>query len=128
MSDKDLAVGAVGSGQLGVPSGAIYAGGLNVGNSSVKKPHYLVTLEVIVKNKVVNKLFIAVDRPDITNGFVQVRGIYSDLSEDEIVANYANIVAAVPKEQQLEVMFPAQKISSIRSLVFNALKPTMVGR
>lgn len=73
-------------------------------------------------------MFIAVDKPDIANGFVQVRGIYSTFSEDEIVANYANIVASVPKEQQVEMMFPSQKISSIRSLVFNALKPTMVGK
>lgn len=43
MADKDFTVGAVGSGQLGVPSGAIYAGGLSTGNPVSKKPHYLVT-------------------------------------------------------------------------------------
>lgn len=127
MIEKDLTIGAVGTGQLGVPSGAVYAGGLQSGSPVSKKPCYLITLEG--GNKAKSPVsFIAVDKPDMNNGFVQVKGIYTDLAEDEIVRRFSEVIQTTPKEQQVEIMFPTHRIVSIRSLVFNAVKPIIVNK
>lgn len=126
MSNKDLAVGAVGISSG--PDGAIYAGNLNINSSVSKKPCYLITFESTDnKNKKVN-YFIAVDKPELLSGFVQVKGFYSSISEKEIVAKFISIVASTSKEEYVEMIFPSQKISSIRSLSFNAVKPIMVNK
>lgn len=109
MPEKDFAVGSV-----GIPS---------VGHIS-KKPSYLVLLEETVGKTKGLKHFIAIDRPDPVNGFISVKGIYSDLSEDEISKSFAEILASTPKEQILDMMFPWHRVYSIRSLVFNANKPS----
>lgn len=101
MSEKDLAVGVT-----ALPP----VGGLR------QKPSYLITLET---NKSV-KRFITTDKPEIQNGFVQVKGVYSDEDEDDIVQKYNELLTNSPKELILEMMFPLQKIASIRSLVFKA--------
>lgn len=105
MPEKDFAVGSV-----GIPS---------VG-AAPKKPCYLVVLEAGAQVE----HFIALDKPDLLNGFVQVKGIYSDKSEDKIQANFAVMVAATPKEDILDMMFPWHRVHSIKSLVFNANKPS----
>jgi hypothetical protein len=129
MVDRDLAIGAVGASQTGVPTGAVYAGGLTAGSTVSKKPCYLLTLEEVRfgKTKLITR-FILIDKPDILNGFVQVKGIYSDFSEDDIVKRFWDIIQTTPKEQQLEIMFPTHRVVSIRSLMFNAVKPIMVNK
>jgi hypothetical protein len=123
--EKDFAVGAVGGGQQGVPSGAVYAGGLPQGSAISKKPCYLVTLDGVSKSgKSVVARFIAVDKPDFNNAaFAQVKGFYTDSTEEEVVVNFLDIIRDTPKDQIMEVMFPTHKIHSIRSLVFSAEKP-----
>ncbi len=111
MSDKDFAISVTGAPAVGTIS---------------RKPSYLVTLEDPSgkgKTKGVSR-FITLDKPDMQNGFIQVKGIYSDLPEEEIVATFLEILSGTPKEALLDMMFPVQKICSIRSLVFNANKPS----
>lgn len=111
MPEKDFAVGSV-----GIPS---------VGHVS-KKPCYLITLvDPAGKGTVVSR-FISLDKPDLQNGFIQVKGIFSDVSEDNIVKTFTDIVAAAPKESILDMLFPWHRVHSIRSLVFNANKPATV--
>jgi hypothetical protein len=119
-ADKDLAVGAVGSQLPGVPQGAIYAGGVPMGSTISKKPCYLISLDV-TKSK--GCLFISMDKPEILNGFVQVKGFYTSETEDNIVAGFQEIVKSVPKEQIIETYLPWHRIHNMRSLVFNANKP-----
>lgn len=109
-SEKDFAVGAV-----GVPT----VGHLN------KKPCYLVTLEETnSKGKIGLRYFISLDKPDLLTGFIGMKGLYCDESEDNISKNFGDIVANTPKESIVDIMFPWHKVQSIRSLVFNATKPS----
>ena len=85
------------------------------------KPSYLIYIEETGtgKNKKI-KNFITLDRPELLNGFIQVKGFFSELSDDEIINSYQQVLTTTRKELILEVMFPWHKIHSIRSLVFKA--------
>ena len=109
MSDKDYAVNSV----TGLPQ---------VGTIS-KKPCYLVTVEDGVGKSLTIKRFITIDKPDLLNGFVQVKGIFCDLSDEEISKTFTEVLTKTSKELILDMMFPWHKICSIKSLVFNANKP-----
>jgi hypothetical protein len=91
------------------------------GSQISAKPSYLIYIEEdgTGKNKKI-KRFITLDRPELLNGFVQVKGFFSELSDDEIINNYPQVLTTAKKELILEVMFPWHKIHSIRSLVFKA--------
>jgi len=110
MPEKDYAVGSV-----GIPS---------VGHQA-RKPCYLVVLSTTSKK---TENFISLDKPDLLNGFIQTKGFYSDLSEEDLVKGFAEVVASTPKETYLDIMFPVHRVQSIRSLVFNAVKPTSINR
>lgn len=116
MPSKDVAVGAVGIIQ---PSGAIATGGVVAGSAITRKPAYLVVLDSVNKNKS-QKLFISTEKPDLLNGFIQVKGIYTDLDEDEISKNFVDILTNSSKDLFVETMLPWHRICSIRSLVFKA--------
>lgn len=91
--------------------------------ASLKKPPFLITLDDGVTGKTRNfQRFISLDKPESINGFVQVKGIFCDKDEDEIIKTFADILTNTPKELTLEMMFPLHRIYSIRSLVFNAVK------
>jgi hypothetical protein len=115
MAEKDFAISVTSAPNMGTIS---------------RKPSYLVTLEDSSSGKgTKHRRFITIDKPDMQNGFVLVKGTYSDLSEDEIAGSFIEILSSTPKEELLDMMFPAQKVFSIRSLVFNANKPsTLVGK
>lgn len=100
MSDKDLAIGVTAM----PPVGALRS-----------KPSYLITLDGKTQ-----KRFITLDKPEIQNGVVQAKGVYSDESEDDIVQKYADLLTNSPKELILEMMFPLTKVAHVRSLVFKA--------
>ena len=117
--DKDFSVGAIGA-IPGVPAGAVYAGGIAVNNTISKKPHYLILLKDDVANKV--QTFIAIDKPDLLEGFVQVKGFYSNESQENIIENFLEISKSTAKDDLVEILFPWHRINSIRSLVFNAQK------
>lgn len=82
-----------------------------------KKPPYLIILEDNTKNKIIRK-FITLDKPELLQGFVQVKGFFSDASEDEIIKNFSDLLTSVSKDLVLEVLIPWHKISYMRSLVF----------
>jgi len=99
-----------------------------MGAPSLKRPMYLVTLTDGSGKNEATTYFIATDRPTFELGFIAVRGIYCNQSEGEIIKEFNEILKDSPKDAVLEMMFPAHRVKSIRSLVFNAVKPTMVGR
>lgn len=91
--------------------------------ASLKKPPFLITLDDGMTGKTRNfQRFISLDKPESVNGFVQVKGIFCDKDEDEIIKTFADILTNTPKELTLEMMFPLHRIYHIRSLVFNAVK------
>lgn len=97
----------------------------------LKKPVYLVTLADGVGKTAATTYFIATDKPELSMNFISVRGIFTEADEDEIIRNFSDIVSKTPKETVVEMMFPAHRIRSIRSLVFNAVKtvqPLPVGK
>jgi hypothetical protein len=109
MPEKDFGVSVTGIPQVGQVS---------------KKPRYLIILEDAAgKSKSVTH-FIAIDKPDLLNGFIQVKGFYSDLNEDTIGKTFADVVENAPKDSIVDIMFPWHRVHSIKSLVFNAHKPS----
>lgn len=107
MPEKDFAVS-----QTGIPS---------VGQQT-KKPHYLITLDTPPSKKKSGKFFIATDKPVFEMSFIQVKGVFSDLDEEEISKSFYEI--ASNKSEIIDIMFPSHRILSIRNLVFNAMKPS----
>lgn len=90
---------------------------------SLKKPPFLITLDDGVTGKTRNfQRFISLDKPLSENGFIQVKGIFCDKDEDEIIKGFTDILTNTSKELILEMMFPLHRVYSIRSLVFNAVK------
>lgn len=108
MTDKDYAVAATARVVSGSPI--------------LTKPVYLLTFENSGKTKEKTKSFIAVEKPDFQDAFVQVKGIFTEVAEEEIINSFSDILTAAGKESILEMYFPWHKISSIRSLVFKANK------
>jgi hypothetical protein len=91
--------------------------------ATLKKPPYLITLDDGLTGKTRNfQRFISLDQPRPENGIIQVKGIFTELSEDEVVKSFSDILTTCPKESILEMMFPLTRIYHIRSLVFNAVK------
>lgn len=107
---------------------AIGTANLPTGTPILKKPVYLIVLVDVVGKITTETRFVATDRPELLQSFISVRGIYCEASEDDIVKSFAEIVNKAPKDTVLEMIFPVHRIKSIRSLVFNAVKPTMVSR
>ena len=102
---NDIAIGSVSSTSLNTAA-------------APKKPSYLIFLEdASVKSKVIRK-FITFDKPELLQGFVQVKGFFSELSEEEIIKNFMELLTSTSKDLILEVMIPWHKISYMRSLVF----------
>lgn len=113
---SDIAIGAnintPMGGQAILPSGA-----------PVKRiPTYLITLERTNGKSQIIERFISIDKPLAENGFIQVKGVFTERSEDEVIKSFNDILTNSPKELILEMMFPLHRIISIRSLVFNAVK------
>lgn len=84
-----------------------------------KKPAYLVVLSPEGKSTK-SRMFIALHKPELLNGFIQVKGMFSSASETKIVKEYNELLTSANKENFVEVMFPWHKVLSIRSLVFKA--------
>lgn len=101
---NDIAISSV----AGLPS---------VGSIS-KKPSYLIILEDFNgKNRIVKK-FITIDKPEFLQGFIQVKGFFSELAEDEINKKFIELLTSTSKDLFYEMLFPWHKICSIKSLVF----------
>lgn len=102
MSDKDFAAGVV----TMVPNGAAIS----------KKPAHLVMLEPVSKPK----RFISFDKPELHSDFIQVKGFFADCSEDDVIKNYSELLTNARKEDIVEMLFPVNRVISIRNLVFKA--------
>jgi hypothetical protein len=99
---------------------AIGPAGLPVIAPISKKPIYLLLLDSLgTKGKNLEK-FIAIDKPELLNGFVQVKGFFSSESEDEITKTFSELLTSTKKELYVEMMFPWHRVWSIKSLVFKA--------
>jgi hypothetical protein len=109
MPEKDYGVSVTGIPQVGQIS---------------KKPCYLITLVDGTGKSSVATHFIAMDTPGFESHFIKVKGIYSDSTEEEITKKFSEIVSGVPRESIVDIMFPVHRVHSIRSLVFNAHKPS----
>lgn len=106
MSTSDIAIGPV-----GIPMGA----------PLINKPSYLLTLEEGYGKAKHIQYFVTIDKPELQNGFVQVKGMFmEDILEKEIILKYAEILAHSPRTLILEIFFPWHRIHSIRSLIFKA--------
>jgi len=87
--------------------------------SVLTKPLYLIILDGFNKMKAL-KYFISIDKPELLNGFIQVKGFFSDYSEEDIIIKFAELLTNTKKELFLEMYFPWHKIHSMRSLIFKA--------
>jgi Icc-related predicted phosphoesterase len=90
------------------------------GTKLSSKPSYLVILEDNSGKNKTTKRFITLDKPDLLNGFISVKGFFSELSEEEISNQLSDLLTNTKKELIIEVMFPWHKICSVRSLIFKA--------
>lgn len=113
---SDIAVGA----NINTPGGSVAI--IPSGAPIKRNPIYLITLEKAVGKAQVIEKFISLDKPQSENGFIQVKGIFCERAEEEIIKSFNDILTNSPKESILEMMFPHHRIISIRSLVFNAVK------
>jgi hypothetical protein len=94
-----------------------------IGSPVLIKPSYLIKLEEKINSKTIQtSYFISLDKPELLNGFVQVKGIFADsaLKEEDIINRFSELLTGTKKELFLEMLFPWHKICSIRSLVFKA--------
>ena len=101
---------------------AVGVTGMIPGASQLKKPPYLITLEKHEGKTITVERFISLDKPSALNGIVEVKGIFCDKSEDDIIKTFRDILTNSSKELILDMMFPLHRIISVRSLVFNADK------
>lgn len=103
MPDVDISIGSV-----GVPTTVAVP----------KKPSYLIFLEDATPKNKRTKKFITLDKPEFVSGFVQVKGFFTDLPEDEVIKTFPEVLTSVAKDLILEVFIPWQRITYMRSLVF----------
>lgn len=87
-----------------------------------RAPAHLITLEKNNGKVFLVERFISLDRPEALNGFINVKGFFSDSSEGEIIKSFSDLLTSYPKELLLEMMFPLHRVISIRNLIFNAVK------
>jgi len=93
-----------------------------------KKPLYLVSLVDSTAKKPTITYFISLDKPDLQNGFIAVKGFFCDMTEEEIVESFTDIFTNTPKEDILDLMLPSHRVYCIRNLVFNANKAVTTAR
>lgn len=100
MNDKDYAISPVGS-------------VINTG-VMLKKPPHLITFE---KGK---QKFLTIEKPEFGASFLQTKGIFTELSDEEILSSFNEIIAQAPSESIVEMYFPISRINSVKNLVFRA--------
>lgn len=93
-----------------------------VGAAALRKPSYLLALTFQNGKTITTEHFISLDKPQIENGVIQTKGVYTELAEEDIVKDHVNIVSNITKESILEMQFPLHRMIKIRSLGFNANK------
>lgn len=86
-----------------------------VADKNAGRPIYLISLETSVKK---NSSFIAVKLTKEVS-FIEVVGFYGSLNAEESVPD---MVSSVAPEKFVEMMFPWNKINSIRNLVYTKVR------
>lgn len=104
MSEKDFAVGVT----------AV----LPTAGALAKKPPHLIYL-LDSKGKLSEK-FLSLDKPEFLNGFIQIKGIYTEVPDDEINKNFFDLLTNSPKELIYEMIFPWHRVAAVKNLVFKA--------
>lgn len=99
---------------------AIVPAGLPVGAASIKKPAHLIVLESSHGKTRNQEKFIAIDKPELLNGFVLAKGFFCTESDDDITKNLTDLLTTTKKELYFEMHFPWHRVLSIKSLVFRA--------
>jgi hypothetical protein len=84
------------------------------------KPCYLLTYEdgAVAKNKI--KRIITIDKPETNSSYVHLKGVMTELTEEEVISSYQEVLTTAPKELIIELMVPWHRVFSLRSLVFKA--------
>ena len=113
---NDYTVSAVGN------SGSELAGAyLAKSTTPVFAKKYTAYLVTYKGNKSIEK-FITLEKPELLNGFIGVKGFYSTLPEKEIIETYLTLLTNCKKELICEEMLPWHLVLKMRSLVFSAVK------
>lgn len=87
-------------------------------NKLSRKPSYLIMLDAGTKVKSFEK-FIAVETPELLQGFIHVKGFYCNhITEEEI--NIDELLTTTKKDLYVELMLPGHRVHSIKSLIFKA--------
>jgi len=87
-----------------------------------KNTPYIVLLAPTEPKSKSNTKFITTGKLDIVPGFIQVRGFFVELEDQEINSNYNDIISSVDKEKIVEIYFPNHRVISIRSLIYKAVR------
>lgn len=107
MTEKDYAVSVVNK--------------INLSNNALMRPVYLISFDTNVVGKK-KKYFLTSEKPEFEGAFVRAKGVFSELSEEELIEKYNEILSLIDKESILEMYFPNHKILQIRNLVFKSKK------
>lgn len=89
----------------------------------LKKPPHLVVLKNFTPKSTKDICFLALDRPTIENGFILVKGFYTDVGA---ASNFKKYIEETAKEDIVEMMFPIHSVISIQNLFYVANKPVSV--
>lgn len=84
------------------------------------KISYLVYLDIFENKKGNVKKFITIDKPDTSDSFVQMKGIFTEAPDEDIFSSYQSILTSSKKEDIIEIMVPWNRIHLLKSLVFKA--------
>ncbi len=99
---------------------AVLPVGLPTNAAINKKPPHLIILENMRGKTKNDENFIAIDRPELLNGFIQVKGFFCELDPDEISKSFLTVLTESNKELYVEMMFPWHRIKVIKSLIYKA--------
>ncbi len=99
---------------------AINPVGLSTKPTISNKPSYLVIFEDPSSSSGATRKIITIDKPDTGSSFLQMKGFFTEVAEEEILSSYQDILTTARKEDIIEIMIPWNRIFSVRSLVFKA--------
>lgn len=91
--------------------------GLTAHQGRIKPPHL-----ILLQNL---EYFLSLDKPIISNGFVECKGFYLTIENDfkemsDLKQNYQLIISKASKDIIEDIMFPSNRILSIINLSFKS--------
>lgn len=100
MTDHDIAINPVGAPNIA---------------ALTKKPPHLVS----VADGKLKQLFLSLDKPELLDGFIQVKGFFVSES-DSPNKEYVSLLSSTPKESYVEILLPIHRVLCIQNLMFKA--------